>query len=85
MYISQYVPNVQARNKTINYGSYQRHGPEELNANSEAVGDSEEEKDLSGENKKLAANLTKFTLKFIKIDADDKESKEINSGLDYFI
>lgn len=96
MYINRYDSDNGNRNKIINYGHYQKQNQGNLNFNNNPKKPEKKPEDeikLSKENKKLADNLTKVTLKRFKIEADDKklnnnnikQAKKTNNRLDYFI
>lgn len=92
MFIRQYDQSYFDRNKIINFGQYQKHGPGELIFNNNPPipqKKSEDEIKLSKENQNLADHLTKLTLKMFNIEANKKELSQdngkIKTGLDYFI
>lgn len=82
MTMIQYTQYGHSLNKVINYGQYQKQGPGKPKP-------PDDEYNLSEENKQLADYFSNLTLKFFKIEADSKElnkdTKEINKGLNYFI
>jgi len=85
MFLNRYDPVDPGRNKIINNGRYQKQVPRSLNFNNNPLKPSKSYKDeieLSQENKNRADNLTKVTLKKFK---SEKNERNRNTGLDYFI
>ena len=92
MFINGYDSIDPGRNKIISNGHYQKQAPRSLNFNNNPTKppkSSEDQIKLSKENKNRADNLTNETLKKIKFEKNEKklskDTKKINTGLDYFI